>query len=274
MLLPKMEEPEKKGKIMPFKEYKIDVFGDKQKKLKRAGQVIEFDYFSQSAFDRQNGAHICGYTNLKPPKMKTKKEPSGILMYNNIEVSYVYAKPPMFSTVKGYAKIRQTNEFVAIVTYRNYLLALMFLLLILLALLIPCCNKDTDSTTNTDPWIPTIESSIGEDETGTTRPRNTEIEIAGFSAWHIDAGKTKNIPITLKNPEGNPCYFPFSIILSDGETIYQSDMVPPGESIKKITINRALDIGSYNATVRIDTNALEDGEPMNKAEMNIVIIVS
>ena len=141
---------------MSFKEYKIDVFGDKRKKVKRAGQVIEFNYFSQSAFDRQDNAHFCGYTDLKPPKQKRKKEPDGILMCGSTEVAYVYNDRPMFSSNKGYIKISGTDEFVAITTRRFYLLAVLFLLLILLALLLPYCNKDTDSAHNTTPWSPTI----------------------------------------------------------------------------------------------------------------------
>ena len=137
----------------------------------------------------------------------------------------------------------------------------------------PYCNKDTDSAQNTKPWSPTIEANLGEDDTSSTRPAGSQIEIAGFSSWHIPAGETKNLPITLKNPDGNPCYFSFSIILSDGETIYQSDMVPPGEAIKQITINRALSTGEYAATIHIDTNALEDGRAMNKADLNLTITV-
>lgn len=258
---------------MSFKEYKIDVFGDKQKKVKRAGQVIEFDYFSQSAFDRQHNAHICGYTTLKPPKQKNKKEPDGILMCGSTEVAYVYRDRPMFSSNKGYIKISGADEFVAITTRRFYLFAILFLLLILLALLLPYCNKDTGSAQNTKPWSPTIEANLGEDDTSSTRPSGSQIEIAGFSSWHIPAGETENLPITLKNPDGNPCYFSFSIILSNGETIYQSDMVPPGEAIKKITINRALSAGEYAATIHIDTNALDDGRAMNKADLNLTITV-
>ena len=50
-------------------------------------------------------------------------------------------------------------------------------------------------------------------------------------------------------------------------------MVPPGEAIKQITINRALSTGEYAATIHIDTNALEDGRAMNKADLNLTITV-
>ena len=256
-----------------MKRYKADAFGDRQKKLKRNGEAIVLDYFSPYVFEKQDNAHICGYTTLKPPKQKNKKEPDGILMCGSTEVAYVYRDRPMFSSNKGYIKISGADEFVAITTRRFYLLAFLFLLLILLALLLPYCNKDTGSAQNTEPWSPTIEANLGEDDTSSTRPAGSQIEIAGFSSWHIPAGKTENLPITLKNPDGNPCYFSFSIILSDGETIYQSDMVPPGEAIKQITINRALSTGEYAATIHIDTNALEDGRAMNKADLNLTITV-
>ena len=101
-----------------MKRYKADAFGDRQKKLKRNGEAIVLDYFSPYVFEKQDNAHICGYTTLKPPKQKNKKEPDGILMSGNTEVAYVYNDRPMFSSNKGYIKISGTDKFVAITTRR------------------------------------------------------------------------------------------------------------------------------------------------------------
>lgn len=43
----------------------------------------------------------------------------------------------------------------------------------------------------------------------------------------IEADK-KDVQMNLMNPEGNPCYFTFEIVLNDtDETIYTSKMVEP-----------------------------------------------
>ena len=46
------------------------------------------------------------------------------------------------------------------------------------------------------------------------------------------------------NPEGNPCYFTFTLVLKDtDETIYQSKMVEPGKAITQITLSKELSAG-------------------------------
>lgn len=259
---------------MSLKKYQAFNIGDRQVRLRREDTIVNLSYFSTQAFERQEITHICGYTDLNAPKKKGKKEPDGILVRGNINIAYVYSERPPISTNMGYIKIDNTNEFVAITTRRYACLPIIFVLMILLLLLLPYCNKDTGSTPTTTPWNPVIEANLGEDETSNTQSANSQIQIAGFSSWHISAGESENLPITLENPEGNPCYFSFSIVLENGEKIYQSNMVPPGEAIKKITINRSLNAGVYPAIVHIDTNSLKDGKEMNKADLNINICVS
>ena len=259
---------------MSLKKYQTSIYGDREKRVRRDDWPIDINYFSPAAFKKQENAHICGYTDLKPMKPKKKKTPSGVLAWGSTNVSYVYSERPPFSMNKGYILADGTNDYVVITTRRYACLPIIFVLMILLLLLLPYCNKDTGSTPTTTPWNPVIEANLGEDETSNTQSANSQIQIAGFSSWHISAGESENLPITLENPEGNPCYFSFSIVLENGEKIYQSNMVPPGEAIKKITINRSLNAGVYPAIVHIDTNSLKDGKEMNKADLNINICVS
>jgi len=80
--------------------------------------------------------------------------------------------------------------------------------------------------------------------------------------------------MALLNPEGNPCYFTFELVLKDsGESLYQSKMVPPGQAITEITLARALPAGEYNATIKITTTSLEDGSAMNGANVETVLNV-
>lgn len=75
----------------------------------------------------------------------------------------------------------------------------------------------------------------------------------------------------LLNPEGNPCYFTFELVLTDtDEVLYISMQVEPGQMITNITLNRALPAGRYNAELRITTASLQDGSAMNGA--NVVTV--
>ena len=62
------------------------------------------------------------------------------------------------------------------------------------------------------------------DDTG---EKPTGIRIPGYPTITIEADK-KDVQMNLMNPEGNPCYFTFEIVLNDtDETIYTSKMVEP-----------------------------------------------
>ena len=87
------------------------------------------------------------------------------------------------------------------------------------------------------------------------------IRIPGYPRITISAD-TKDVTMNLQNPEGNPCYFTFEIILTEGEeTIYTSKLVEPGKAITDVTLSRALEKGEYPAVIKITTTSLTDGCP-------------
>ena len=88
-----------------------------------------------------------------------------------------------------------------------------------------------------------------------------------------DTGDKKDVQMNLMNPEGNPCYFTFEIVLNDtDETIYTSKMVEPGKAITEVTLDKALAAGEYPATIKITTASLTDGSAMNGANVETTII--
>lgn len=98
------------------------------------------------------------------------------------------------------------------------------------------------------------------------------IKIPGYPTIKV-AADTTDIQMFLLNPEGNPCYFTFEIVLKDtGETIYKSKLVPPGQAITNIKISKPLKKGTYKATIKISTASLADQAPMNGANMETEII--
>lgn len=99
------------------------------------------------------------------------------------------------------------------------------------------------------------------------------IRIPGYPSITIPAD-TKDVTVNLMNPEGNPCYFTFTLVLKDtDETIYQSKMVEPGKAITQITLSKELSAGEYPAILKISTAALDDGRAMNGANVETVLNV-
>lgn len=129
-------------------------------------------------------------------------------------------------------------------------------------------NKDND-----DKFTPTIDSDSGEIGTGSNYSGGQQgIRIPGYPSITVDAGKD-NVTMNLFNPEGNPCYFTFEIVLSDtGETIYKSDMVEPGKAITNVKLQHPLEAGEHNAVIKISTASLTDGKAMNGANVETVLV--
>lgn len=99
------------------------------------------------------------------------------------------------------------------------------------------------------------------------------IAVPGYPSIELPA-YTKDVQVALLNPEGNPCYFTFELVLKEGnESLYTSKLVPPGKAVTDISLSRALKPGEYNATIKITTTSLEDQSPMNGANVETVLIV-
>lgn len=255
---------------MQLKKYPIELFGDKTKTVHRKHKIR---YISPIQFEQQQNANICGYTDLRLRKSKKHKEPIGVLSDNESDISYVYSTRSKTAAIKGYIKLKDTeNKYIAITSNSilPWLLILLALLLLILISILSFCNKQ-------HPGSPIFRPNI-EHNTGTNEEKENEakgIQVRGFTTWSIPASTSKNLSIPLENPEGNPCYFSFEILLSDtGEVIYSSDMVPPGEKISRINITREFDAGDYPATIKIKTNELITGKEMNSPAIQIIIHVS
>ena len=255
---------------MQLKKYPIELFGDKTKTVHRKHKIR---YISPIQFEQQQNANICGYTDLRLRKSKKHKEPIGVLSDNESDISYVYSTRSKTAAIKGYIKLKDTeNKYIAITSNSilPWLLLLLALLLLILISILSFCNKQ-------HPGSPIFRPNI-EHNTGTNEEKENEakgIQVRGFTTWSIPANTSKNLSIPLENPEGNPCYVSFEILLSDtGEVIYSSDMVPPGEKISRINITREFDAGDYPATIKIKTNELITGKEMNSPAIQIIIHVS
>jgi hypothetical protein len=126
-------------------------------------------------------------------------------------------------------------------------------------------DLDPDAETYED-----IYANIGNGD-----PEN--ISIPGYSDVAFPAN-TKNVRMVLLNPEGNPCYFRFSLVLineetNDEEVIYQSGLIPPGHAVDNLKLDRELQAGIYQMEIRIATLSLEDRAAMNSATIDVELTV-
>ena len=124
----------------------------------------------------------------------------------------------------------------------------MILIILVLLIVIPAgifINKNLskgDLDSNTVKW---------------TQEKNSDpesIKIPGYSTITIPAD-TKNVKITLGNPEGNQCYFKFELLV-DGESLYTSDFVQAGYAIENVELQKGLKKGTYDAVIKITPYSL------------------
>ena len=118
-----------------------------------------------------------------------------------------------------------------------------------------------------------IDPNAGDGSVPTQAPQKAEsIQIPGYPSITI-AANTPNVTMALLNPEGNPCYFKFEIVLKDtDETIFESKYVEPGKAITDVELTKPLSAGEYPAIIKISTLSLGGSSPMNGANVETVLI--
>ena len=132
-------------------------------------------------------------------------------------------------------------------------------------------GKNNKNNNNDNAFTPSLDANAGDSNSDTTGSQQS-IRIPGYPSITIAAGK-EDVTMNLMNPEGNPCYFTFEIVLSDtGESIYKSAMVEPGKTISNVKLNHSLSAGEYKAAIKISTSSLTDGTAMNGANVETTIV--
>ena len=91
------------------------------------------------------------------------------------------------------------------------------------------------------------------------------ISLPGFGDVVFKSG-TRSQSMELSNPASNNCYLVASLMLPDGTEIYHSQIMRPGDSLERITLERDLSPGSLaDCSLRYDCYNLETMEPLNGA---------
>lgn len=102
----------------------------------------------------------------------------------------------------------------------------------------------------------------------------SQIMLPGFGTIKMEAGQ-REVQAALSNPEGNPCYFKYTVSLEDtGEVLYESGWLKPGTAVTEWEINKELEEGEYPISLLVDTGSLEDYEKeMNKGTIKATLQV-
>lgn len=107
------------------------------------------------------------------------------------------------------------------------------------------------------------------------------VAIPGWGTMTIPAGVTNITTVDFYNPEVNngTYYLTFELKIpntseDDGyETLYQSDLIPPGLHIQTINLTRPLSADTYNAVIHVQPYRMKDNSTTNNADMKTTLIV-
>ena len=110
--------------------------------------------------------------------------------------------------------------------------------------------------------------------------REPGVAIPGWGSMTIPANTQVLTMVDFYNPDINDglyyLTFKLGLINSNGEiteVLWQSQAVPPGKHIQKITMSRGLPAGTYDAVVHVQPYRMSDETPTNSADMKTKLIV-
>ena len=100
------------------------------------------------------------------------------------------------------------------------------------------------------------------------------VEIPGYTTIVIPSGKT-DVEVDFFNPKENNVYFEIALILNDTqEEIYKSKLISPGQHLYNINLNKPLEKGNYDMTIKYSTYSLDEKyTPKNGAVVECVLEV-
>mgnify|MGYP000168973197 CR=1 FL=1 len=155
---------------------------------------------------------------------------------------------------KGYIPCEEDGRYIVVKKKKRMKLFLLLFLIPLLILGILSGGMFMKKRTDIDP-------NAGDYTAGLKRPDNinsSQILIPGYEKWTLKEG-SDTINSALFNPEGNPCFFKYTITeKKTGDVLYESKLVPPGKGITPIKLNKTFKEGSYTVILQFESFDLEN----------------
>lgn len=134
-----------------------------------------------------------------------------------------------------------------------------FLVVMLCVCMLCGCNGGSNGKAVTPSAAPSVQTD------------SSNIKIPGYESLAFTADKTEQ-SVKLTNPAENACLFRLSLVI-DGETLWTSNEIKPGETVEKLNLSRALSKGAYPAVLKYECFTLQDKTPLNGAEIKLNIEV-
>lgn len=192
------------------------------------------------------------------------KEYKGITLYE-------FPRHKLFYKVTGYQKI-EDNEYAVVYSSRKGKVILLSLVLLILL-----CLGGFELWKLMSPETLGLDGSAQNYEPRKKIAKNqdeTKIAIPAYDDIKMPEGDTTHI--SLWNPDGNPCYFQFTIVQRDTkEELFQTALVEPGKAVLDQKLSKQLSEGVYPIIIRIETYSLQDKSiKLNGGEVqtNLVVI--
>ena len=149
---------------------------------------------------------------------------------------------------------------------------LLIAIIVILILGLKSCNGDTPEPPDDTPSVIGGGEPIPEEQSKEKDVGN--IHLPAYSAMTFKSG-TKTQNVVLYNPGENTCLIRISLILSDGTTIYTSELVEPGYYTAPITLVAPMERGMYrDVTLQYECFTNDEAQtPLNGATCKLDITV-
>ena len=232
-------------------------------------------YYSLKEFQKKYPKGVGGYTVIGIiGKGVGKKQKEQSIFVDGEEVkSYPYKSPGFGYEIKGYLAVGE-NQFIAVQSSK--IVKIILLLLLIAAGALVAWQLVEKNLPKDSAGVP-LDPSSGKYEAPLELPENADpahITLPGLSKIYMDSG-TDICRVALWNPDNNPCYFQYEIILKESnETIYESGYIEPGNAVTEVKFDRTFTEGEYPIKICIFTyNLLDYEQRMNGGELDAKLIV-
>ena len=193
---------------------------------------------------------------------------------------YAVSKLP-HTKILGYIQVGE-KDYVSIV--KDVLLLWLFWIVLAAALLVGLAfllkavlpTGAAPEVTTRAPGVIDANAVLGEGELSVPEKIDVSgrnITVNGVPEMHLVAGQREQNYV-FSNPENNPCFFVIEMELADtGEILYTSNLLPPGYSISKFTLNRPLEAGTYNVILHYKPTTFDQEQrPLNNMDIKTTVI--
>ena len=193
-----------------------------------------------------------------------------VLEYENksLNLGIVGYHKKAINRVGGYINCGE-NEYIAVMK-KNWLMFFIILAAILSIIIGSIYfNKINNS--------PKLDTNANDYVANLKKPENWEpnkIAIPGYPEIKAKEGD-EFAYVALWNPEYNPVYFKFEILMNkSNEVLYETNLIPPGKAITKIPLKKGMKPGTYDITIKISSYSLNDAnKSMNGANVKTKLII-